>query len=169
MASDQTSQQRTLNEIDRRLGSIDVVRVSQPTYVKLALPAARGADFHFNVYVYDDGEPQITAQPRVGGGDLHDVRDLVAFWHLSFEAPDFLSDDDRLNAFLAVLGCLLTHDVRIRQRRGWLNYSFTCEYQADDRWIALPGVSYLRWTLRPAAPEAGVLCFSSPPLLPATG
>jgi hypothetical protein len=147
------------------LQGLDVVLVERTTHTKLALPPAEGADFHLNIYVYDDGEPQITAQP-LGHGSPRDARDQVAFWGLSFEVADYRTDEERNTAFLATLDLLLTHEVRITQRRGCLNYHFTCEYKNGDDWLALPGILHFRWShSRFLRCRARHLRFLSPALL----
>lgn len=137
------TQTQVLTELEARLRSLHVERTEVPAYTRLALPAAEGAEFQFNLYVYDDGEPQISTKPMPGLASGISV-DELAFWSLPFEEPDYDNHAERLAAFLAALEMLLTRPVRITQRRGWFWYRFSCDYQLGDRWIPVPGCQYFR-------------------------
>ena len=98
---------------------------------RLDLPAARGADYFFQVWLYEDMERQITAKltADVDGDNKY-------FWHRPFdelvEQPG--SREDLINAFCETLEKLLTRKTRIVQRKGWLFWHFRCECWEGETW-----------------------------------
>jgi hypothetical protein len=109
------------------------------SYYRVIFSAASNADYYFVAYIYDDGEPQITAK-RLGA----DEDEL--FWCYPFESPDYKSTAVQHQAFIDKVLLLLRHATRIVQYKGLLFGGFTCEYFQDEEWLPLYSYSYFRFS-----------------------
>jgi hypothetical protein len=130
--------EKLLHGIANQLDGLAYVEDVRPQYCAFRLAPAPTADYAFSVWVYDDGEPQLTAQLVNAQGDHR-------FWSKAFEAADWESVEDRDEVFLDTLDVVLNGRTRIRQVRGWLFWHFSCHVQADDEWKAVGGMSWGRW------------------------
>jgi hypothetical protein len=111
---------------------------------KLDLPPAHGADYFFRLWLYPDGERQISARL------VEDSREATYFWYRPFELAEFRgSTEDLISVFREKLEALLTHETRIIQRKGWLSWHFRCEYRASGNWKCLYRHSALRGGFKP--------------------
>jgi hypothetical protein len=103
--------------------------------VRLRIAPAAGADYGFELYVYEDGEPQISAR-LLSDPDAY-------FWYRPFEIDDFSGGDARLTAFRATAAKLLESRTVVVQVRGLLFDSFTlfCEASAGrERVYSISGL-----------------------------
>jgi hypothetical protein len=64
--------------------------------------------------------------------------------------------------FGEVLEILLTHETHIIQRKGWLFWSFRCEYHERETWKLVYGHSALRWFKSPQITGRSRVYFSGP-------
>jgi hypothetical protein len=104
----------------------------------LELRRPDGADYLFLVYVYNEGETQLAAR-------LVEARE-VSFWSQLFEAPDFSSRAQQMDAFRSQLQILLRHPTRITYRTRLLVCSFTCEAHVVGGWKRVGGsAGYFRF------------------------
>lgn len=85
-----------------------------------------GAEYRFLVYVYPDGEPQISAE-RLSSPAAY-------FWYYSFELADFASHREQADTFLSELGRLLSSASRIVETQGWLFRSYECLLEQAGSW-----------------------------------
>lgn len=57
------------------------------------------------------------------------------FWYRPFESAEFRNSTEAADsAFCQTLEILLTHESRIIQKNGWLNWHFKCEYKTAGGW-----------------------------------
>ena len=83
---------------------------------RIDLPYPSGADYRFQVWVYPDSEPQITAH-------LVDAPEQD-FWSYSFELADFDSPQHQAEFFLQEFKRLLRAATSIEDRQGFVWRSF---------------------------------------------
>ena len=102
------------------------------------LEAPEGADYAFLVWIYDHGEPEISAR-------LRDDAEDCFFWGKHFELPDYTSVESRNCAFLEILERVVTCPTRITQTKGWLFWDFHCDAQVGTTWVWIGGHSAARW------------------------
>ncbi len=124
--------------LDAELGAFALTREDQPAYSVFRLDAPPGADYAFCVWVYDDGEPQLSAQ-------LLEVQENHRFWWMPFEALDWRNPTARERAFFEALDAILNHPTRVIESRSLLLWSFSCDYHADGLWKPLREISIARW------------------------
>ena len=104
---------------------------------KIDLPSAAGADYFFRLWI--EPEMQINAELTAPGSDVN------YFWYRPFESAEFHDSLEALDAaFCAMLKKVLTHETRIIQESGWLNWHFKCEYKTADSWKRVYGYSALK-------------------------
>jgi hypothetical protein len=137
---DETAAEREglLRRTSEVLGSVEYRRVETPDYSVWHLEAADGADYAFAVWVYDNGEPEISAR-------LGDSSEDCFFWGRHFELPGHSSVESRNLVFLEILERVVTCATRITQTKGWLFWGFRCDAQVGERWVSLGGHSAARW------------------------
>jgi hypothetical protein len=109
--------------LDVELGAFALTREDQSAYSVFRLDAPPGADYAFSVWVYDDGEPQLSAQ-------LLEVQEHHRFWSMPFEAPDWRNPTALERAFFEALDAILNHPTRVIQRGSLLLWSFRCDYHS---------------------------------------
>jgi hypothetical protein len=119
------------------LGSAKYRCLETPRYSVFHLEAPDGADYSFSVWIYDSGEPQITA-------DLLDNPDGL-FWGQFFELLDYPSVESRNRAFCETLERVVTCRTRITQTKGWLFWDFHCDAGVGSAWFSVGGHSAGRW------------------------
>jgi hypothetical protein len=116
------------------------LRHSGESIAKLNLPTASGAEYSFTLWFDESGERQISAKLK------QYKNDRPYFWYRPFELAEFRNNVEKLEAkFCDELGILLTHETRIIQRKGWLFWSFRCEYHEGENWKGVYGHMALRW------------------------
>ena len=94
---------------------------------KIDLPPAAGADYFFQLLI--EPEMQISAERTVPGSEVN------YFWYRPFESAEFRDSAEALEAaFCETLEKLLTHESRIIQKNGWLNWHFQCDHRTADGW-----------------------------------
>jgi hypothetical protein len=94
---------------------------------RIDLPSPAGADYFFQLWI--EPEMQISAELAVPGSDIN------YFWYRPFESAEFRNSTAALEAaFCQTLEKLLTHESRIIQKNGWLNWHFKCDYKTADGW-----------------------------------
>jgi len=104
---------------------------------RIDLPSAAGADYFFQLWI--EPEMQISAQLAVPGSDVN------YFWYRPFESAEFRDSTEALEAACCeTLEKLLTHESRIIQKNGWLNWHFKCDYKTADGWKRIYRHSALR-------------------------
>jgi hypothetical protein len=112
-------------------------QIQQIDSTRIDLPPASGADYFFRLY--SAPEMQIHAELATP------VSDGNYFWYRPFESAAFGDSVEALDAaFNEMLEKLLTHETRIIQKSGWLNWHFKCEYAASDGWKRIYGHSALK-------------------------
>jgi hypothetical protein len=112
-----------------------------PEYVRLIFPRPSGSDYGFEAHIYHDlGDLQIHAEPADPGHP-----DGIYFWYRSYERWDYTGLEEMLTQFERDLLLVLTHDTRVKQRRGFVFWHFTLEYQ-ENGLQELAGASAFRWT-----------------------
>jgi hypothetical protein len=118
------------------------IREEQETeYVRLIFPREPGSDYGFEAHLYDGlGDLQIHAELK----DSDDERKTY-FWYRSYERWDFVGLEEMLTQFERDLLLVLTHDTRVRQRRGVAFWHFTLPFQTNGL-QELDGASAFRWT-----------------------
>ena len=120
----------------------------------IELPAAQGAEYCFILWFTDNGEREISAKlmPR---GNEHQY-----FWYRPFELAEFRGNLETLEAkFCEELRILLTHETRIVQEKGWIFWSFRCDYRLQETWKRLYSHLALRWFNPPSiAARSRVYC-----------
>jgi hypothetical protein len=132
---------KTLELLARLLPDFVVRPVTQRTQgidsKRIDLPSAAGADYFFQLWI--EPEMQISAELTAPDSDVN------YFWYRPFESAEFRDSMGALDAaFCETVEKLLTHETRIIQKNGWLNWHFKCEYRADDRWKRIYGHSALK-------------------------
>ena len=138
---------------------LDIRLEQHESFCAIHLPAAPCAEYRFVLYVHDDGEPQVCASLIDGDPDAH-------FWYWPFEEPDYDTQSEREEAFLAAVHELVTLPTRIRQKRGLLNTQFRCEVQRATGWSrAGPFMAGLRWGTKPPPIKKQVVYYESPALI----
>jgi len=125
------------------------------------LPTPPGASVRYGVAIYYPFEAAIIARP-------HGLADDHFFWHLPFESHSEPDDSGLATALIGELDKLIHCPSRIRQRRGWLLWSFTCEVKGKTRWHRLGGIITCCGARVPnsSSPES---LYESPPILEACG
>jgi hypothetical protein len=94
---------------------------------KIDLPRAAEADYFFRLYTAP--EMQIHAELTAPRSNVN------YFWYRPFESAEFRDSTEALEAvFCETLEKLLTHESRIIQKNGWLNWHFKCDYRSADGW-----------------------------------
>lgn len=131
-----------------------------PEFDRVSFARHREAEYAFEIYVYPDGDADISAVMVVQEDpDFH--------WHLPFEnlgSPDI---EGLLSELVSDLGTLLTHPTRIVQDRGLLWWSYSCEALVDSRWTKIGGsIASLRWPFSGLRREAKRRIYSAPPVAP---
>jgi len=127
-----------LGRTSELLGSVKHRRVDRPEYTRFRLGLPPGADYAFSVWIYDDGEPQISARlPESAAGET--------FWSRHFELPDYPDVTSRNLEFLEVLDRIVSWQTRITQARGWLAWSFQCHALVGTEWVPVGGVAAAKW------------------------
>jgi hypothetical protein len=109
-----------------------LARSSKPS-AHINLPAAPRADYHFRLYLLP--EKQIHAVLLNAAAEFY-------FWYMPFEEAEY---DDSVDAFVATLELLVSHETHIVQKRGLLNHSFTCDYKSVAGWKRICGFSAFRF------------------------
>ena len=104
---------------------------------RLQFPAAAGADYYFEAWVYDDGDVSLSAKRKDAGDDEY-------FWYLMTELLDPEEADANRRWLTETTERVLRHPTRILQRKGWLNMSFYCAVDTGDGWQYLGGNGALR-------------------------
>ena len=131
---------RTLQLVQEITGRAESLQEVRHDWSLLHLPPAPNGDYSIEVYVYADGEPEISAQLVGAPTHLH-------FWYHPFEIYDFGSEQERDEDFIEAVRLLLTRRSRIRQKKGLFSCSFVCEVDDNGSWKRLgPGMSALRFT-----------------------
>jgi hypothetical protein len=125
---------KTLELLARLLPDFVIQPVAQGAQgvdsTRIDLPAAAGADYFFQLWI--EPEMQISAELAVAAADVN------YFWYRPFESAEFRDSMEALeSAFCETLEKLLTHETRIVQKNGWLNWHFKCEYKAADNWMRI--------------------------------
>jgi hypothetical protein len=144
-----------LRQLDPKL---DVRLEQRESFCAIHLPAAPQGEYRFVLYVYDDGEPQLSATLVDGDPNAY-------FWYWPFEEPDYDTRTERERAFLSAVKELVTSRTRIRQKRGLLSTHFRCEVQRGSDWSqAGPFMAGSRWGFRPP-PITGKLAYYESPAL----
>jgi hypothetical protein len=146
-----------LRRISGILDAAEYRRVETRRYSAIHLEAPGGADYAFMVWVYDDGEPQISARLNGSVEDDH-------FWGKSFELPDYGSVEARTAAFLEVLERVVTCPTRITQEKGWLFWHFHCDARVGSTWVSVGGHSAARWSFGVRDTGRREAAYSSPAL-----
>lgn len=100
---------------------------------RIDLPIAPGSDYRFQLWV--EPELQIAAKLMLQSPDRN------YFWYRPFESGEFRDSMAHDAAFSRTVEKLLTHETRIIQNNGWLNWHFRCEYKNFDRWERIYGHS----------------------------
>jgi hypothetical protein len=123
--------EKTLDLLDRLLPAFAAQPVTQRTQkidsTRIDLPRAPGADYFFRLYT--EPEMQIHAALTAPSSDVN------YFWYRPFESAEFHDSAEALEAaFCETLEKLLTHESRIIQKNGWLNWHFKCDYKSADGW-----------------------------------
>ena len=98
------SREELLSALSRRLHGLDLMVVQSTEFVGWALPASASSQFRFKVYVYQDGEPQIVAEPVSEKNG--EATGAVAFWAMPFEAG-YRSSKEMCAAFFKALDIIL--------------------------------------------------------------
>jgi hypothetical protein len=110
-------------------------------HVRLIFPRTPGSDYAFEAHIYDDlGDLQIHAELE----DLDDEREIY-FWYRSYVRWDYAAIEEMLTQFERDLLLVLTHDTRVRQRRGVAFWRFALQFQTNGL-QELDGASAFRWT-----------------------
>jgi hypothetical protein len=130
---------RIIEQLNRLLPNVKV----QPNTDKadgissttIELPAAPGSDYYFRLWM----EPEIQISALL----IARSPDQKYFWYRPFESSEFRNSMVALEAaFCETVEKLLTHETRIIQKNGWLNWHFKCEYRdSSDRWNRIYGHS----------------------------
>lgn len=95
-------------------------------YSSFPLPTPPAAEYSFSVYIYPDGEPQISAELLAAPGGY--------FWYYSFEMPYFDSSHEQAAKFLSELERLLQSESKIVETQGLLWRSYTCLLYKGGEW-----------------------------------
>ncbi len=104
----------------------------------LNLPSAPGADYHFELYEYSNGEKHICARRC-------EASEKEYFWYSAHEL--YLGKDAEAVAreYLDDLEKLISHPTRIKQVRGILFMKFKCQYKDDEKgWKTVSSNSALK-------------------------
>ena len=148
--------------------------VDDPTATSVALPAAAGADYGFTVWFYEGGDAEIAAHLVDAAGQRVPAPTPgeaagASFWYQPFELEDYERSLERLaDAFEATLRRVLTHETRVRQRRGWLFWHFALDVRTSDgAWEPVYGYGALRAGV-PGPVHRATREFTAPPLLDAS-
>lgn len=110
--------------------------------IRLALPAAPGADYSFTLYFSPNGQREIHAIPcnlpqSSLSGDYF-------FFRMGFESKNHLSPRELARFANATVRDLIHSETRIRQRRGLLLWSFRLERKLGEKWVQVSSCSALR-------------------------
>lgn len=105
-------------------------------FLRISLPVAANSDYYFSVFLYKDGDPQISA--------TYSKNSDCYFWYHPFEIYDFDSQEDRINAFNKTVENLFINPTRIIQKKGLISWSFSCFYFKNNEWIKVYSHSGLR-------------------------
>lgn len=105
---------------------------------RLRFPAAADADYHFEAWVYDDGDVSLSAKRIDAGDDEY-------FWSLVAELPDPEEADANRRWLIETTERVLRNPTRILLQKSWLNISFHCVVDDGDGWQYLGGNGALRW------------------------
>ena len=127
-------------------------------YSTLNLPRPANADFQVAVFMYEDGEPQITASIP------EEEREHDYFCYLAFEIADYSSDQARFEDFETSLGLIVRNPSRIVQEKGMMLWDFSWECQVGDEWVHVGGVSCLRASFSAPKIQGRKHVYRSPPL-----
>jgi hypothetical protein len=133
--------EKTLELVTRLLPDFVVQAITQRkqgiSSKRIDLPSAAGADYFFQLWI--EPEMQISAQLTAPDSDVN------YFWYRPFESAELRDSTEALDtAFCETLEKLLTHETRIIQKNGWLNWHFICEYKTADCWKRVYGHSALK-------------------------
>jgi hypothetical protein len=130
------------NELLARIATLlepaGAFRQDARVYTAFRLPRIPAADYSFSVWVYEDGEPLITASRADEHAD-------ESFWVRPFESAQYASKAAQYQEFLDLLQTALTSRTRITQIQGWLFTHFSCHAVVGGQWVALGGHSVARW------------------------
>jgi hypothetical protein len=131
--------QSTIEAVAERLRELKPQREDTDKYTVFRLAPGKDAEYAFAVWVYEDGEPQLSAS-------LTSSHDEHSFWYLPFELPDWPNAAARTEDFLAALHTVVSKRTRITQTRRLLSWSFDCEFDDCGVWKSIGGISFLRFS-----------------------
>lgn len=129
------------------------------SYWRTSFQAAPGGDYSFLTNIYADGGASLSAK-RVGAGDGE------YFWGISYGRSSFAAENDLLVALVDCVSSVLKGQTRIRQAKGLLRYSFSCELYRDGEWHTIGAHDAFRFggfEFPPARQR--VTEYASPPLV----
>ena len=123
-------------------------------------PAPVGADYQFQATVFDEGDPHILSARLLAEPDAY-------FWYRRFEGPDFQSDDERRDKFIAGVKSCVTNSTRVVVRSRLLSMSFNLQVAEGPEWKPFSTGIALRTTFKLPRVKRGRTTFVSPPLVSA--
>lgn len=139
-----------------------VTEVRKERYTKLELSTDPGAEYSFSITVHHDLEDlQLAAEPREAMEDPY-------FWYCPLERADFMTFSEMLEALKSHLKQVLLYPSRIRQTRGWIFWTFTCEVM-KERWRPVYSHACLRGMFAVPPIEGKERVFHGPNTAPAVG
>lgn len=125
---------------------------------RIALPIPPGADYGFDLRVYNNGGGDISAV--LLGHGLGEF-----FWFQEIECGPRVAQGEIVESLVEIAAKVVRFPSRIRQSRGWLWWSFRCEVLEEGQWQRLAGiVACLRWDSRVSLTAERSYLFQSPPL-----
>jgi len=151
---DSAGQQELASEVQHRLAGLRYEMERRPDYLRFVLPLTEGSDYWFELYVYEDGEPQITAVRQSG------ARGTQLVWALPFEHYDFEGTGAAQVAFLEKVDTILRHRTRLTHTTRALAHNVRCEYQTGASWALVGSFSWAKGASTPTSGpplDAGVL------------
>ena len=124
---------------------------------RLVLPIPKGAEYGFQIHVYEQETIQIHAE-LIGLPKAY-------FWYEDFELCSLEPIELLKEQFLSHLGKVLKYPTYIEQKRGWFFCDFSCWYYLMNEWKPLPGVGCLQNAFDVPEIDGKTRIYHSPALL----
>jgi len=116
-----------------------LVRLISEDHTRLVIPTARGSDYTFAVFIYDDLADLSVSAQWSSDPDAY-------FWSYACERRDYRTFDAMVESFRAIVLAVAGNPTRIRENTGPLFRGYTLEYESNGRWVPVQGSAALRFS-----------------------
>ena len=108
------------------------------TYLIFTFPSKPDSDYRFILYLYEEGNLSI-------GAELINNSSNYYFWSRLIEQYSKRTVEEMQSEAIDVLGKILRYDTKIVQKKGWLFWHFSCQYEVNGHFESVGGNSTLKF------------------------